>query len=488
MSSKTTLLWFRQDLRLTDNLALLAAIDRGNPIVPVYIWAPDEEGDWPPGGASRWWIHRSLTALDASLRERGSQLIIRKGPTLATLRELIDTCDADTVHWNRRYEPAIIERDKQVKTALKDDGVEVASFNSALLREPWEVQTKTGTPYKVYTPFWRMCHQLPLPDRPTEAPSKIAAPKHWPKSLRLDELELNPKIAWDAGLEEAWTPGEAGAHQALDRFLNESINDYAEGRDLPAQNSTSSLSPYLHHGEIGPRQIWHAVEKRAADERMPIDATAKQKFLNEIGWREFAYHVLYHFPHTPTQPLQEKYAAFPWADVNEPEHREALKAWRKGQTGYPIIDAGMRQLYHTGWMHNRVRMIVASLLVKNLLITWEEGARWFWDTLVDADLASNTLGWQWAGGCGADAAPYFRIFNPTTQGEKFDKAGVYTKRWCPELEPVPEKFLYKPWEMKRDLLNGSDFVLGEDYPEPIVDHKATRERALDALSQIKKTD
>ena len=345
----------------------------------------------------------------------GSSLCIRASEdSLATLLELARECGARRVVWNRRYEPAAIARDRSIKTALREAGLETKSYNSALLHEPWTIHTQSGGPFQVFTAFWRACKSLEDPIEPQPAPAVLRAPARWPDSHPLESLELLPKLDWAAGLEDAWTPGSDAAHRTLNRFLKESFDDYGHRRDQPAVHGTSRLSPHLHFGEIGPREIWHAT-RRSALARGRHSSWRDSQFLTEIGWREFAYHLLFHFPKTPEEPLRANYARFPWRSDGA-----ALRAWQRGATGYPIVDAGMRELWRTGWMHNRVRMIAGSFLVKDLLLPWTEGARWFWDTLVDADLASNTLGWQWVAGCGADAAPFFRIFNPTTQGTKFD--------------------------------------------------------------------
>lgn len=488
MAQASTVVWFRQDLRLADNPALTAAVERarsgGGAVVPVFVWSPNEEGSWPAGGARRWWLHHSLKALGESLQAHGSKLVLRQGDTRKELADVIEKSGADAVFWNRRYEPSAIERDRGIKDWLRSDrGLTAKSFNSALLFEPWTVETGGGGPYKVYTPFWKNVSQRPEPAAPCPAPEKISAPEHWPQTVALDRLGLEPKRDWKDGLAEAWTPGEDAAMQNLRDFLDEAGRTYQKDRDFPADHGTSRLSPYLHHGEIGPRQVWHAVRGFMQDGRRNVSKADRDNlwvYLKEICWREFAYHVLYHFPHTPESPLQEKYKDFPWLSDDA-----KLKAWQKGRTGYPIIDAGMRQLWATGWMHNRVRMIAASFLVKDLLISWTEGAKWFWDTLVDADLANNTLGWQWAGGCGADAAPYFRVFNPVLQGEKFDKDGRYVRRWVPELKNLPDKWLHKPWEAGDDVLDQAGVELGHHYPERVVDHAEARDRALEALDTVK---
>jgi deoxyribodipyrimidine photo-lyase len=473
---ETTIVWFRQDLRLADNPALHAAAQRGA-VVPVYIWSPDEEAPWAPGGATRVWMHESLGALDASLRAIGSRLVLREGPADAALFALARETNAQAVHWNRQYEPAAIARDKKVKAALNAASLRAESFKANLLFEPWEVMTGEERPYRVFTPFWNACQAKPGPAAPIDAPEKLSTPSKWPASLPLDSLGLLPEIPWDAGIRDAWTPGEAGAQQRMDTFVVAAMVDYESRRDTPSQETTSLLSPHLHFGEMGPRTIWHAC-KRAAGGR----GKAALPYLRQIVWREFAHHVLYHFPHTTTAPMRSEFADFPW-------HHDAtrLHAWQRGRTGYPIVDAGMRQLWETGWMHNRVRMIAASFLVKDLHIHWLDGARWFWDTLVDADLANNSFGWQWTAGCGADAAPYFRIFNPVLQGAKFDPKGDYVRRWVPELAALPAKWIHNPWEAPAETLSKSGMHLGETYPHPIVDHADARATALEYFQRIKKT-
>lgn len=471
-AERPSIVWFRHDLRLADNPALSAAIERGGPVVCVFVWAPDEEGDWPPGAASRWWLHHSLESLDAQLRERGNQLVVRRGPTIEALQSLAKATGADTVYWNRRYEPAVVRRDADVLRALKNDGVQVEHSNSALLFEPWDVETGQGTPYQVFTPFWKSCLAKDGPADLLPAPETIPAVESAPSSLAIDELALLPKIPWDRGFYDVWQPGEPEAVQELDRFVSERMTDYAEARDVPAEPGTSRLSPRLHFGEIGPRQVWHAAKQ--ASPRSKSTAV----FLSEIGWREFAHHVLHHFPHTTQAPLRERFEKFPWK-----KDAGGLKAWQQGRTGFPIVDAGMRELWEIGWMHNRVRMIVGSFLTKDLLISWREGAAWFWDTLVDADLANNSLGWQWIAGCGADAAPFFRVFNPMSQGKKFDGDGGYVRRWVPELEGLSDRSIHEPWSAKAGELDDAGITLGQAYPEPIVDHAQARKRALEAYGQ-----
>jgi len=446
-----SIVWFRQDLRLADNSALQAAVNCGA-VVPVFIYAPEEEAPWQPGSASKWWLHRTLRALESNLREYGV----------------------------RRYEPAIIVRDAKVKEALRSDGVKVESFNAALLHEPWMIRNKSDKPFQVFTPFWKSCLSKSDPAEPLPAPKKITAPAKWPKSLILEELELEPKISWAEGLRGAWQPGEAGASINLKKFLSQAFADYSEKRNRPDITGTSRLSPHLHFGEISPRQIWRGLSALAANRGLAVAAWRNSQFLAEVGWREFAHHLLFHFPHTPAEPLRPPFKKFPW-------HKDAalLRAWQKGRTGYPIVDAGMSELWTTGWMHNRVRMIVASFLVKDLLLPWQDGARWFWDTLVDADLAQNTLGWQWAAGCGADAAPYFRIFNPVSQGEKFDPNGDYVRHWCPQLAKLPPQWIHQPHAAPQQILRAAGVELGRTYPKPVVNHPAARAAALAAFAQIK---
>jgi deoxyribodipyrimidine photo-lyase len=476
----TTLVWLRQDLRVADNPALTAALRAGSPVIPLYIAAPGEEGAWCPGGASRWWLHHSLARLGDDLADRGSRLILRSGgDSLSTLLALARECGAARIVWNRRYEPAIVARDRFIKAALRDAGFETDSYNSALLHEPWTVKTKGGAPFQVFTPFWRHCMSMEDPGDPLPAPPKIPGPAHWPESASLDSLDLRPRVDWAAGMRDAWVPGSAAAHALLERFLAESFDDYSIQRDRPSVPGTSRLSPYLHFGEIGPREIWHAI-RRFALKRGQHTTWRESQFLAEVGWREFAYHLLYHFPSTPEQPLRPSFTRFAWKS-----DRAAEKAWARGATGYPIVDAGLRELWRTGWMHNRVRMIAASFLIKDLLISWTAGARWFWDTLVDADLASNTLGWQWVAGSGADALPFFRVFNPVIQGTKFDPDGSYIRRWVPELRKVPNEWIHQPWAAPGTVLEAAGVSLGEHYPQRLVDHEIARREALQRYSAVR---
>ena len=475
----TAIAWFRRDLRLTDNPALAAACERAERVVALYVHAPGEDGEWAPGGASRWWLHHSLASLVAALRARGGHLCLRTGDSLETLLAVARETNAGGVYWNRLYEPAAVARDTHIKAALRDAGIECESFNAALLHEPWQVRTGQGEPYRVFTPFWRTCAaQLDALPRPLPPPQAIAALSKPPASRALGELGLLPRIRRDAGLHEAWIPGEDDALAQVEAFTEGAMARYADGRNRPDLAETSRLSAHLHFGEIGPRQCLAAA--RAAIIGHPAAQASADSFVRELGWREFAHHLLYHFPHTTTAPLDPRFEAFPW------EPNDAwLEAWQRGRTGYPIVDAGLRELWTTGWMHNRVRMIAASLLTKNLRQSWLAGARWFWDTLVDADLANNTLGWQWTAGCGADAAPFFRIFNPMLQTERFDPDRVYLRRWLPELARLPDAWIHRPWEAPRAILAEAGVEIGRDYPAPIVDFRDSREAALAAYAAIK---
>ncbi|CAA6690129.1 MULTISPECIES: deoxyribodipyrimidine photo-lyase [unclassified Lentimonas] len=471
-----TILCFRNDLRLADNSALAAAIAAGAPVIPVFIWSPEECAGWAPGGASKWWLHHALKSLSRDLELVGGALILRQGQSLSVLRELIQATGAGRVFWNRRYAGELRTVDAEVKRALRADGVEVQSFNSSLLNEPHTVAAGAGQAYKVYTPYWKKVKGREIEPPVVADFEHIQWPSDWPLSDGLVQLQLLPKLNWADGMEKCWDVSEASAQQRLNAFVAGPIDAYHVDRDRPDFEGTSSLAPYLQWGLIGPRQIVQTLK-----DRCDLSAEGPQVYLKEIYWREFAYNVLYHFPYTADCPLRLEYEDFPWET-----DAATLKAWQTGQTGYPIVDAGMRQLWQTGWMHNRVRMVVSSLLVKHLLQSWQDGARWFWDTLVDADLASNTLGWQWSGGCGADAAPYFRVFNPILQGKKFDPDGAYVKKYVPELRGLDVKYIHEPWDAPSHVLERAGIRIGDTYPAPLIDHKAGRERALAALAQFKK--
>lgn len=468
----TALLWFRRDLRLDDHPGLRAALDAGHRIVPVYIHAPDEEAPWMPGAASRAWLASSLRALQASLKARGSRLLLRRGPSAAALETLVEDTGASAVYWSHLYEPASIRRDLDVTDALKRRGIEVHTHNAALLFDPWAIQTGQGGPYRVFTPFWRNARQQLGEPEAQPAPQHFdAAPKLASESI--DDLLPAPTPRWDRDMLSHWTPGEAGAQEQLDIFLDDAAAHYETQRDLPDRVGTSLLSPHLHFGEISPRRVIAAI----AAKRWPASAERHlETFRKELGWREFSHHLLFHFPASTDTNLNPKFDAFPWAQRDD----AALEAWRRGRTGIPIVDAGMRELWTTGWMHNRVRMLVASFLTKNLRQHWLDGARWFWDTLVDADLANNTQGWQWTAGTGADAAPYFRVFNPVTQAQRFDPKGAYVRRWLPELAKLPDAAVFAPWQ------HADAARLAPDYPRaPIVDLGESRTAALDAYARSK---
>ncbi|MFN8693331.1 MAG: cryptochrome/photolyase family protein [Holosporales bacterium] len=459
--------WFDRDMRLADNPALVAAAANSERLLLVHIL--DTADPRPEGGAAKWWRHGSIAAFQESLTPFGQTLYLFQGEPEAILKQLLTETGATAVYWNRRYEPHTRTRDTAIKAALKAAGIHAESHIGDVLQEPHTVNKADGTPLKVFTPFSKAADALPfhapaprimaLPPQPVQKPTT---------ALTLAALGLRPSQPdWAGGLRESWIPGEHAAAQRLKDFIGGALSGYAEKRNLPYYTSTSRLSPYLHFGEITPRIAYQAA-------RATGDSYDVQRFIAELYWREFSIYLLWHFPALPVQNWRASFDAFPWR-----EDAAALKAWQRGQTGYPIVDAGMRELWHTGWMHNRVRMIVASFLVKHLLIPWQRGEEWFWDTLVDADAANNAASWQWVAGCGADAAPYFRIFNPVTQGEKFDPEGRYVKQWCPELKDVSQQFVHQPWE-------AGALLRPKNYPAPIVDHSLARGRALEAFEKIKK--
>jgi deoxyribodipyrimidine photo-lyase len=469
-----TVVWFRQDLRIADNPALSAAVAAGGPVIPLYVLDDETPGQWRPGGASRWWLERSLAALGADLARLGSPLVLRRGRADQVVPAFMAETGARAIHWNRCYEPYAVARDTHLKERLRQEGHDVASHAGSLLREPREVKGKAGTPLKVFTPFWRAVQALGDPPAPLPAPKRLVAPAKAPRSDALADWALYPgRPDWAAAFPDHWTPGEAGAKARFATFSDEAMAGYAARRDLPGVPGTSRLSPHLRWGEISPRTLWHATAH--------LGGKGAEHFLREVGWREFSYHLLHHEPGLPERNLRPEFDAFPWARAPK-----ALARWQRGETGYPIVDAGMRELWATGWMHNRVRMITASFLIKDLLIDWREGEDWFWDTLVDADLASNAASWQWVAGCGADAAPYFRVFNPSLQGAKFDPDGAYVRRWIPELARLPDSLIHTPWLAPALVLEAGGVRLGRDYPEPMVDHGMARDRALAAFETIKK--
>jgi deoxyribodipyrimidine photo-lyase len=470
-------MWFRQDLRLSDNPALNAAVEQGK-ILPIYILEDGDAGEWAMGGASRVWLHHILNDLNDNLN---GNLHVYEGKAEDILDRLIKDHAISGVYWNRCYEPWRIDRDKKIKEKLSDQGLDVQSFNGSLLWEPWTIKNQQGDPYKVFTPYYRKgCLPSGEPREPEKKPSGIDCLKCNQTQSKIDDLGLLPeKLDWHESMVEGWDISENGAHQRLDDFLKNGLKGYKEGRNNPAQDHVSRLSPYLHWGLISPHQVWHTSRTYAGVHHTPekdID-----HFCSELGWREFSYNLLYHFPTLPKKNLQEKFNDFPWR-----YSKHDLEAWQKGMTGCPMVDAGMRELYQTGYMHNRVRMIVGSFLVKNLMMHWHQGEEWFWDCLADADLANNSASWQWIAGCGADAAPYFRIFNCVTQGQKFDPDGTYTRTYIPEIAGLPDKYLHCPWEAPDDVLEKAGVKLGETYPELIADLKESRERALEAFHSLKK--
>ncbi len=479
MSECPVIVWLRQDLRLADNDALAAAAARRVPVIPVYIWAPEEEDRWAPGTASRWWLSRSLARLDRSLRRLGSRLVLRSGPSLEALRDLVRSTGARALFWNRRYEPAAVARDAAVARTLETEGIEVRTFNSSLLFEPGSILNGSGGPYRVFTPFWNACLARMDLAKPAPAPRRLRAPASWPRASKLERLPIESRTSRTRGFETFWEPGEEGAEAELQRFLAAAMEAYPGGRDRPGERATSRLSPHLHFGEIGPRRVARQVGS-AVLESPAARAVPGEAFVRQIGWREFAYHLLHHFPESPERPLDASFDRIRWSS-----DEKALRAWQEGRTGFPMVDAGMRELLATGWMHNRVRMIVASFLVKDLLIPWQAGAAWFWDTLVDADLANNTLGWQWTAGCGADAAPFVRVFNPALQGRRFDPDGEYVRRFVPELSRLPAGRIHQPRSNggRSQALPGMEEGYG--YPEPIVDHADSRRRALEAYRRAR---
>ena len=463
--------WFRQDLRLADNPALAEAVSSGQ-LLPIFILDEESENAVPLGGAARCWLHHSLQSLNEQLQGR---LQLYRGKAEDILHRLCKRHSIASVHWNRCYEPWRIARDTQIKHSLKAMDVLVHSHNGSLLWEPWQVLKADQTPYRVYTPYFNRGCMLhgPMPRHPVAQPEIREFAEDDFGGEALANLDLLPALPWHQTIMSHWQVSEDNAHQQLHAFLEHRLAEYKKGRDFPGQQAVSGLSPYLHWGQISPHQIWHQLQLWESEENL-------EHFKRELGWREFSYYQLYHFPELPHTNLQTKFDHFPWLH-NSP----LLKLWQRGNTGYPLVDAGMRELWQTGTMHNRVRMVVASFLVKNLNIHWSEGARWFQDCLLDADLASNSANWQWVAGCGLDAAPYFRIFNPTTQGEKFDKRGEYTRDFVPELAALPDKYLYKPWSAPAEILADAGVELGNHYPNPIVDLKVSREQALQHYQAIR---
>ncbi|MGB7206538.1 MAG: deoxyribodipyrimidine photo-lyase [Anderseniella sp.] len=480
MSDRPAILWFTNDLRMSDNAALTRAVESGRPILPVFILDDQVAGKFAMGGASRWWLMHSLEMLGASIKSLHGMLVLKRGASLQVLTSLIEETGAEALYFSRNHAPWSAELEKSVFDLCAGKGVECKRFSGFLLHEPEAIKTGSDTPYKVYTPFSRNCFDNSPARAPRATPQDINFYKGAITSDELVDWQLySARPDWASGFGERWQPGEAGAHNKLERFISQAIKNYHDARDIPGTFGTSRLSPHLHFGEISPLQCWHAARHAMDNTQQSMDAGG-HTFLKELLWREFSYHLLHYWPDLPEKAFKPEFQEFPWR-----ENGEFLEAWQKGQTGYPIVDAGMRELWATGWMHNRVRMIVASFLIKNLNIPWQSGERWFWDTLVDADIGSNSASWQWVAGCGADAAPFFRIFNPVLQGERFDPEGNYVRTWVPEIAKLPTRLVHKPWEAPALVLKEAGIELGKTYPTAMVDLYATRDQALAAYKSIR---
>ena len=470
------ILWFRLDLRLSDNPALFNASLLDKPIIPIFILDDLDANERKLGKAAKWWLHKSLINLSSDLEKFGSRLLLFSGKALDILEELIISSNSDSVMWNRRYEPWAVARDILIKEKLSKNGLSIKSFKANLVYEPWNIKSKTGNPLKVFTPYKKaLLNKGPLPE-PIEIPKILPSPLIWPNGKNINDLELLDKFNWMEKF-NVWDVGSDSAFKKLSSFKKNSLNSYGTKRDIPGEQGTSKLSPHLRFGEISPTQILNFIN---------FDNTTKENnsletYQSEIIWREFAHNLMWQFPEIHKKPIKKEFE-----DLNWDDNEELFLKWTKGLTGYPIVDAGMRELWSKGWMHNRVRMVTASFLTKHLLIPWQKGEEWFWDTLLDADAASNTASWQWVAGCGADAAPFFRIFNPIIQGEKFDPNGIYIRKYIPELKKMPNKFIHEPWKASDAILKNSDIRLGKTYPFPIIDHKFARERALNAYKNIRK--
>ncbi len=479
VSAPPVLVWFRQDLRLADNPALQAGLASGRPLALVYVLEQADQNPWAWGSASRWWLHGALAALAASIEERCGRLILRRGAAETVIPALAQEIGATAVHWNRRYEPQGMAVDTRIKTVLKSQGVTAESHKATLLFEPFELKTGGGGPFKVYTPFSKAARAKGVDCDLSVSPARLP-PAPAVASDKLEAWGLLPrKPDWAGGLRQAWTPGEAAAQARLDWFMAKALKGYGENRNRMDMDATSRLSPHLHWGEISPLRVWRAAEDALAAH--PALADDLKILTNELLWREFSHHLLFTFPKLPEENWKKAFNAFPWTSGDSAE----AEAWRRGRTGYPVVDAAMRQLWSEGYVHNRARMIAASFLIKHLLVDWRVGEAWFWDTLVDADLANNAASWQWVAGSGADAAPFFRIFNPVTQGETYDPEGGYVRRWLPEIAALPNTFIHKPWTAPYEVLNRSGVRLGQTYPLPIVDHAKARGRALAAYETVK---
>lgn len=471
---RKALLVFNNDFRVDDQPLLNFAADNEMASLGVVFLGQEKNLRWHRGAASNWWLHHSLEKFRAQLAELGVPLILSEATASAALKDLIEKYGITDLLTSRNYDQDSVKRERWMDQLATKLGIEFHSFNSRLLWEPWEIKSQESKPYQVFTAFWKQGLRLDEVSRPRSAPKKIRGLAAKKSELGdLDSLNLHPKeIRWDKEFPDYWNPGASSAQKAMKAFLK-NVAEYEEARNIPSRPGTSRMSPHLHFGEISPRRLWHEIKTLK-------EGPGRECYLRELGWREFSHHLIFHFPDTDQKPLRRSFDRFNW--VRDPK---ALKRWQQGMTGYPIIDAGMRELWRTGWMHNRVRMIVGSFLVKDLRISWLEGAHWFWDTLVDADLAANSMGWQWIGGCGADAAPYFRVFNPMTQSEKFDAKGEYIRKWVPELAGLSNDAIHAPWEQPEIVLRAAGVILGKDYPEPMVDHKVAREAALAAFKNLK---
>jgi len=478
----TIIVWFRQDLRVQDNPALRHALAEADRVIPLYIHAPEEMERWRPGAASNWWLHQNLSALARELERLGSGLILRRGNSLDILLEILDQTDARAVYCNRIYEPANLQRNRHIKEQLSRKSCDLVTHRGNLLREPETARTQNGQTYRVFTPFYKFYLREGIVAAPLPRPRSMPPLANGLVSEPLDALRLLPRSHWSQGLETSWPAGEAAARQQLDKVVKNRLEGYPVMRDLPGEQGTSRLSPYLALGVISVHTI---AEKLSSLQHQGDGATARSKgaeaMLRQLVWRDFAHYVLFHYPHTSDEPFAPRFRNFPWKRSD----RNFLHAWKTGTTGLPIVDAGMRELWHTGWMHNRVRMIAASLLTKNAGIHWLTGAKWFWDTLVDADLAQNSMNWQWVAGCGVDAAPYFRIFNPLTQSKKFDPSGAYIRKWIPELASIPETHIHEPSAMTLAAQKKYGCIIGRDYPAPILDLKETRSQALQRYQEVR---
>lgn len=479
MSAPLTLVWFKRSFRINHNPLLWAAQQYPDPLLPVFIWDGDrhEDNPWPLGGASRWWLHHSLKAFSQQWAQQGRHFWIVQGPVRDQIQTLLSELPVTRLMTDQLFEPAADALDALIAQTCSQRGIAFERYNTQLMLDPTQVKNLQGKPYQVFTPFYKHHRPLLNPPQPQVLGSlPVTVPAQtWP-SLSVDELGLLPRLDWDKGFYPMWTPGEAGAMTQLNKAIDQqAISQYAQYRDFPAIEGTSRLSPYLHFGEISPWQIWGTLRHQSS-----LGDSGSEPFVRQLFWREFAYHSLASTPHFDSQPQKKVFDTFPWQD-----NPSQLRAWQQGKTGYPIVDAGMRELWSTGWMHNRVRMIVGSFLVKDLLIPWQSGAAWFWDTLVDANLANNSLGWQWIAGCGPDAAPYFRIFNPLLQSEKFDPEGVYLRQWLPELRALPTPWIHKPFEAPTLVLQQAGITLGKDYPKPLVNHSIARQEALSAYKSLK---